>query len=57
MGVVHGVEDLLQQDQVTNDADDDVDVPSSVVIQDTFGLLDVEIVESMEYTATWYLPA
>jgi len=33
----------LQQVQVTNDEDNDADVPSSIVIQDMFGLLDVEI--------------
>ncbi|KAF9218157.1 hypothetical protein BS17DRAFT_722119, partial [Gyrodon lividus] len=43
MGVVYGVKDLSQQDQVTDDADDDADVLSSAVIQDAFGLLNVEI--------------
>ncbi|KAF9218369.1 hypothetical protein BS17DRAFT_873587 [Gyrodon lividus] len=43
MGVVHGVKDLSQQDEVTDDADDDADVLLSAVIQDAFGLLNVEI--------------
>lgn len=45
MGVVHGAEDISQQDQVhqADEADDDADVPSSAVIRDAFGLLNVEI--------------
>ncbi|KAF8433092.1 hypothetical protein L210DRAFT_3649967 [Boletus edulis BED1] len=51
MKVVHGLDEDLSEDHIVADSDDDVAVPLSIVIQDTFGLDAANIPAEVDTTA------